>query len=146
MMASQSNKLFDEYEFRLDIDIPQEFLSLNNQDNGTTHLSPKEQSQAIESDSNISQNDTNHNSLESENQSSGDENDTMQGEIDDEIDNDDELPYAVDDTEPRENLPHYPIYNKIFEVHKRDVNWKRKMGTVDPLVDHFYLICPQLLT
>ena len=125
-MASQSNKLFDEYEFRLDIDIPQEVLCQSNEDNGSTDLSPNEQNPAIESDSNNTPNDINHNSMESENQSLGDENDAMQDEIDEDIDNDDELPYEIVDTQPHENLPHYPIDNKIFEVHERDLDWKRK--------------------
>ena len=101
-------------------------MCTNNEDNGSTHLSPNKQNQAIESHSNISENDTNHNSMESKSQSSGDENDAMQDEIDDEIDNDDELPYEIDDTEPHKNLLHYPIDNKIFEVDERDVKWKRE--------------------
>ena len=118
----------------------------NNEDNGSTDLSPNEQNQSIESDSNNSQNDTNHNSMESENQSSGDENDAMQDEIDDEIDNDDELPYEIDYTEPHENLPHYQLITKYLKSMKEMSIEKGKIGTVDPFVDPFYLIHPQLLT
>ena len=122
-MSSCSNKQFNEYEFGLEIDIPQEVLCQSNEDNGSTDLSLNEQNPAIESHSNNSPNDT---SMESENQSSGDENDPMQDELDDDIDNDDEMPHEIVDIQPHENFPHYPIDNKIFEVHETDVDWKKE--------------------
>ena len=64
-------------------------------------------------------------SMESQNQSSGDENDPMQDELHDSH-NDEEMPFEIVDTQPRENLPHYPIDNKIFEVHETDVDWKKE--------------------
>ena len=119
-MASHSNKHFDEYEFRLDIDIPQGVLC--NEHNRTPELSLNEPNPAIETHSNNSPNDT---SVESENQSSGDENDPMQDELHD-THNDDEMPYEIVDIQARENLPHYPIDNKVFEAHETDVNWKKE--------------------
>ena len=121
VMSSHSNEQFD--EFRLDIDIPQEVLGQSNEDNGSTDLLLNEQNPAIESHSNNSPNDT---SMESKNQSSGEENDPMQDELDDDIDNDDEMSYEIVDIQPHENFPHYPIDNKIFEVHETDVDWKKE--------------------
>ena len=107
-MASHSHKHFNEYEFRLDIDIPQGVLC--NEHNRTTELSLNETNPAIETHSNNSPNDM---SMESKNQSSGDENDPMQDELHD-AHNADEMPYEIVDIQPCENLPHYPIDNKIF--------------------------------
>ena len=121
-MSSHSNKQFNEYEFGLEIDIPQEILCQSNEDNGSTDLSLNEQNPATESHSN---NSPNYTSMESENQSSGYENDPMQDELDDDIDNDDEMPYEIVDIQPHENFPHYPIDNKIFEVHETDVDWEK---------------------
>ena len=135
VMSSHSNKQFNEYEFRLDIDIPQEVLCQSNEDNGSTDLSLNEQNRAIESHSNNSPNDT---SMESKTQSSGDENDPTQDELDDDIDYDDEMPYEIVDIQPRENFPHYPIDNKIFEVHETDVDWKKEdtdSGSSSTIID-----------
>ena len=71
----------------------------------------------------------------------------MQDELHD-THNDDDMPYEIVDIQPCKNLPHYPIDNKMFEVHETEVNWKKgqRKRTVDPLVDPFYHILQQLLT
>ena len=84
-----------------------------NEDNRTTELLLNEQNAAIETHSNNSPNDTR---IESENQSLGDETDPFH----------DEMPREIIDILQRENLPHYPIDNKIFEVHESDVDWKKE--------------------
>ena len=65
---------------------PEDVLCKNNEDSDSSELSPNEQNGVIESDSNnsvnITANHNNDNSLESENQSSCDENDVLYDAID----------------------------------------------------------------
>ena len=117
IMASKTKDSSDEYEFTLDIYIPPEVLPQTTAQAKNTELLLIDTDTNMEDNSPTSnQNQPNNDSpmAESENDSSDNDND------------DDELPYEIKQDDEIDNLPHYPIDNKIFQVHEDDIDWKRE--------------------
>ena len=118
-MASKANESSDEYEFRMDIDIPPEVLAQKTFQAENTELS------LMDTHTDIHDNSLNSNQNQPDNDSSQpeSENDTSDNDNDD-----DEVPYEIEQDVEIGNLPHYPIDNKIFQVHEEDIDWKGKQG------------------
>ena len=114
-MASKANESSDEYEFRMDVDIPPEVLAQNTLQAENTELSLMDTDTDIHNNSPTSnQNEPNNDSSQPESKKDTSDNDN----------DDDEVPYEIEQDVEIDNLPHYPIDKKIFQVHEEDIDWK----------------------